>query len=443
MNATASTTSITATEKPTRYRWFLVTLAFFAIITNYMDRANLSIALPYMKDDLNLSSSEAGFILGAFFWTYALCQIPAGMLVDRFGAKVVLGVAVIWWSAFTMATSLVRTGAGLLGLRLMLGVGEAGAFPAATKFVERWFPRTERGMATGIYDSGARGGTLIALPICTAIIGAWGWQASFIITGLIGIVWAIVWKFTASEYPSQSRHVNQAEVRHIQGEAKDERISTVTIRWKTLLKTRQIWAMALGLACQSYVIYFFITWYPTYLVNERGFSLLQLGFFGVLPGIAGLIGSFVGGWASDKIANSGYGISVGRKVCIVVGMVLSASIGLAGLATQAWLALALLSLAFFGVSAATSSMLAIPADVSPSGSRSIVGTLAGFQNSIANFAGIASPVVIGYLKDQTGSFAPGLLSASAVALIGCLIYVFLLGPIKQNMFDHAIEERTE
>ncbi|MFJ9993059.1 MFS transporter [Pseudomonas putida] len=442
MSSTLSA-DISVGEKPSRYRWFLVTLAFLAIITNYMDRANLSIALPYMKDDLNLSSSEAGFILGAFFWTYALCQIPAGMLVDRFGAKVVLGAAVIWWSVFTMATSLVRTGAGLLGLRLMLGVGEAGAFPAATKFVERWFPRTERGMATGIYDSGARGGTLIALPLCTAIIGAWGWQASFIVTGLIGIVWAVVWKFTASEYPSQNKYVNRAEVRHIQGDAQEERISTVRIRWKALLRTRQIWAMALGLACQSYVIYFFITWYPTYLVNERGFSLLQLGFFGVLPGIAGLIGSFVGGWASDEIANSGYGISVGRKVCIVVGMVLGASIGLAGLATEAWLALALLSLAFFGVSAATSSMLAIPADVSPSGSRSIVGTLAGFQNSIANFAGIASPVIIGYLKDQTGSFAPGLLSASVIALTGCLIYVFLLGPIKQNMFDHVVEDRIQ
>ncbi|WP_460152811.1 MFS transporter [Pseudomonas sp. S2_B07] len=432
-----------ATEKPTRYRWFLVTLAFLAIITNYMDRANLSIALPYMKADLNLSSSEAGFILGAFFWTYALFQIPAGMLVDRFGAKVVLGVAVVWWSAFTIATSLVRSGAGLLGLRLMLGVGEAGAFPAATKFVERWFPRSERGTATGIYDSGARGGTLIALPLCTAIIGAWGWKASFIVTGLIGIIWVVVWKFAATEYPSQSKNVNKAEVEHILGGAKDERISTVRVRWKALLKTRQIWAMALGLACQSYVIYFFITWYPTYLVNERGFSLLQLGFFGVLPGIAGLIGSFTGGWASDKIANSGYGVSVGRKVCIVVGMVLGASIGLAGFAAQAWLALALLSLAFFGVSAATSSMLALPADMSPSGSKSIVGTIAGFQNSVANFAGIASPIVIGYLKDQTGSFAPGLLSASAVALLGCLIYVFMLGPIKSDVFTHAVEERTK
>ncbi|MDA8481031.1 MFS transporter [Citrobacter sp. Awk 4] len=428
-------------DKPTRYRWFLVFMAFIAIVTNYMDRANLSLALPYMKDEFGLTSAEAGFILGAFFWTYALFQIPAGMLVDRFGSKIVLAVAVVWWSAFTMATSVVRTSAGLLGVRLMLGVGEAGAFPAATKFVERWFPPGERGMATGIYDSGARGGTLIAIPVCTALIAGFGWQASFLVTGLIGIIWVVVWMFMASEYPSQSRFVNRAEVQHIQGEIKDERISTVRIRWRVLLKTRAIWAMALGLACQSYVIYFFITWYPTYLVNERGFSMLQLGFFGVLPGIAGFIGSFVGGWASDKIANSGYGIGVGRKVCIVIGMMLSASIGLAGFATQAWLALALLSLAFFGVSAATSSMLALPADVSPPGSKSIVGTIAGFQNSIANFAGIASPVIIGYLKDQTGSFAPGLLSASFAALVGCLIYIFMLGPVKPDIFNHAIEDK--
>jgi len=394
-----------------------------------------------MRDDLNLSSSEAGFILGAFFWTYAMCQIPAGILVDRFGSKVVLGIAVVWWSAFTMATSMVRSGSSLLGLRLLLGIGEAGAFPAATKFVERWFPSTERGLATGIYDSGARGGTLLALPLCTAIIAAWGWQASFLITGLIGLLWAIGWKCLASEYPSESRFVNKAELDHIQGEQAQHKVSTVRVRWGKLLRTRALWAMALGLACQSYVIYFFITWYPAYLVNERGFSLLQLGFFGVLPGIAGLVGSFVGGWASDKIANCGYGISVGRKVCIVVGMVLSSSIGLAGFASQAWLALLLLSVAFFGVSAATSSMFALPADVSPSGSRSIVGTIAGFQNCIANFAGIASPVVIGYLKDQTGSFAPGLWSASIVALVGCLIYVFMLGPVKPDLFNHAVEDK--
>ncbi len=418
----------------------MVAMAFIAIVTNYLDRANLSVALPYMDADLHLSATESGLILGAFFWTYSIFQIPAGVLVDKLGAKVMFTGAVIWWSLFTMVTGLARGGASLLGLRLLLGVGEAAAFPAAAKFVERWFPPTERGMATGVYSSGARGGSLIALPICTAIIMAFGWKASFFITGVIGIVWAIVWFFIAREFPSQSRFVNAAEVAHIGVTCSSNEKPATRIRWSCLLRSRVIWAMSLGFAAQGYVVYFFITWYPTYLVAERGFSLLKLGFFGIIPGIAGFCGSWLGGYLTDRIAKSRYGLNVARKFCIVVGMALSATIGLAGLVPQAWLALLLLSIAFFGVSVATTNILALPADFSPSGSRSIAGTVAGFQNAVSNLAGIASPAVIGYLKDTTGSFSPGLISASIVAILGCLIYMFALGPIRSDVLEHLIEE---
>ncbi|BBU30562.1 MFS transporter [Burkholderia sp. THE68] len=434
------TTAIAGAEKPTKFRWFMVFLAFLAIVTNYMDRANLAVALPYMNTELHLSSGESGLILGAFFWTYAAFQIPAGMLVDRLGAKAVFAAAVVWWSVFTMATGLARGAASLLGLRFLLGVGEAGAFPAATKFVERWFPPTERGLASGIYDCGARGGTLIALPICTAIITAYGWKASFIFTGAVGLVWVVVWLFVASEFPSQSRFVNEAEAKHIEEGAPATKKPAARIKWGRLFTSRVVWAMSLGFACQGYVIYFFITWYPTYLVKERGFTLLQLGIYGILPGLAGLVGSWFGGWISDRIAASHYGLNFARKSCIVVGMALSATIGLAGIVTQAWLALLLLSIAFFGVSVATSSILALPADVSTRGERSVAGTVAGFQNCVANLAGIASPAVIGFLKDATGSFTPGLVSASIVAIIGCLIYIFALGPIRSGVLDHVIAD---
>lgn len=426
--------------KPTKFRWLMVFLAFVAIVTNYMDRANLAVALPYMNTDLHLSAGESGLILGAFFWTYAAFQIPAGMLVDRLGAKAVFAAAVVWWSAFTMATGLARGAASLLGLRFLLGVGEAGAFPAATKLVERWFPSTERGLASGIYDCGARGGTLIALPICTAIITAYGWKASFLFTGAVGLVWVVVWLLVASEFPSQNRFVNEAEASHIEGGAPTPQKSTVRIKWGKLFTSKVVWAMSLGFACQGYVIYFFITWYPTYLVKARGFTLLQLGFYGILPGLAGLVGSWFGGWISDKLAASRYGLNFARKICIVVGMALSATIGLAGIATQAWVALLLLSIAFFGVSVATSSILALPADMSSRGERSVAGTVAGFQNCIANLAGIASPAVIGFLKDVTGSFTPGLVSASIVAIAGCLIYIFALGPIRSDVLEHVIAD---
>lgn len=426
--------------KPTKFRWFMVFLAFLAIVTNYMDRANLAVALPYMNTDLHLSAGESGLILGAFFWTYAAFQIPAGMLVDRLGAKAVFAAAVVWWSVFTMATGLARGAASLLGLRFLLGVGEAGAFPAATKLVERWFPSTERGLASGIYDCGARGGTLIALPICTAIITAYGWKASFLFTGAIGLVWVVVWFLVASEFPSQNRFVNEAEARHIEGGAPAPQKSSVRIKWSKLFTSKVVWAMSLGFACQGYVIYFFITWYPTYLVKARGFTLLQLGFYGILPGLAGLVGSWFGGWISDKLAASHYGLDFARKACIVVGMALSATIGLAGIVTQAWVALLLLSIAFFGVSVATSSILALPADMSSRGERSVAGTVAGFQNCVANLAGIASPAAIGFLKDATGSFTPGLVSASIVAIVGCLIYIFALGPIRPDVLEHVIAD---
>ncbi|GAB5097812.1 MFS transporter [Caballeronia sp. HLA56] len=218
------------------------------------------------------------------------------MLVDRLGAKAGFAAAVVWWSVFTMATGLARGGASLLGLRVLLGVGEAGAFPAATKFVERWFPPTERGLASGIYDCGARGGTLIALPVCTAIITAYGWKASFLVTGVVGLVWVAVWLLVASEFPSQSRFVNEAEVKHVEQDVPAVKKPAVRIKWRKLFTSRVVSATSLGFACQGYVIYFFITWYPTYLVKERGFSLLQLGIYGILPGLAGLMGSWLGGW---------------------------------------------------------------------------------------------------------------------------------------------------
>jgi ACS family glucarate transporter-like MFS transporter len=425
--------------KATKMRWVMVILAFFAILTNYMDRANLAIALPYMNGELHLTSGESGLILGAFFWTYAAFQVPAGMLVDRLGARVVFAGAVLWWSLFTMATTIARGTFSLLGVRLLLGVGEAGAFPAATKLVERWFPATERGLASGIYDCGARGGTLIAIPLCTAVILAWGWRASFIVTGAIGLAWVLVWLILSTEYPAQNKRTNEAEVRLIEHLAASvPRQAQAKISWFSLLRSRMVWAMSLGFACQGYVIYFFITWYPTYLVKERGFTLLQLGLFGILPGIAGLIGSWFGGWLSDRIARSSLGLNVGRKFCIVLGMAMSAVIGFAGLASQDWLALILLSISFFGVSIATSSILALPADISAKGEASVAGTVAGFQNCIGNLAGIVSPAVIGYLRDATGSFTPGLVSASVVAIMGCLIYIFFVGTITEGALDARV-----
>ena len=190
--------------RPTRssMRWYIVAMAFLGTSINYIDRANLGVALPSLKTEFHLSPEMSGLILGAFFWTYASFQLPSGWFVDKVGPRIAYTVAVVWWSIFTSATAIARGFASMFGFRLLLGIGEAPAYPTNAKSVAEWFPKSERAFATAIYDSGARAGTVAALPLCTWIIKSWGWRSSFVITGIIGIVWSLVW-YALYRHPSQ------------------------------------------------------------------------------------------------------------------------------------------------------------------------------------------------------------------------------------------------
>lgn len=425
--------SFIAPDKPQgKIRWIIIWLAFLAIAIGYIDRANLSVALPYLTEELDLDPTYSGLILGAFFWTYSLFQFPSGWLADKLGSRFTFAFSVLWWSVFTALTAFARGFYSLLSLRLLLGVGEAGAFPAATRVVEEWFPKHERGFASGIYDSGARGGTMIAIPIVSALVAAVGWKGSFLITGAIGLLWVLIWlKFY--RIPREQQILSTEEFEYIKkgGGAKiRDHTEESTIKWRDIAKNRTVWGMSLGFACQSYVIYFFITWFPTYLVQERGFDLLELGIWGTIPGITAFIGNFFGGWVSDKLIYRGFSITAARKTCIVAGMIISGVIGLAGQVESPMAALALLSLSFAGVTFATSSIVALPADISPQEGASIAGSIQGFQNGISNLAGIISPTVIGWLYSVTGEFKMGLLSATFAAFLGCILYIFMVGKIE-------------
>ncbi|MER5439738.1 MFS transporter [Streptomyces sp. NPDC002790] len=431
------TTSVGAATAPpnqrrSRVRWVMIWLAFAGLLISYVDRANLSVALPYMTHDLNIDPALSGLLLGAFFWTYSLFQIPMGWLVDRFGSRMLYAAAVAWWSLITVAMAAVRGLGTLIGARLLLGIGEAAAFPACTKVVERWFPRQERGTASGIYDSGARGGTLLATPVVTALIAVVGWRGSFVITGALGLIWVVFWLKMYRE-PREHPKVNAAELAHIeagQAQETDAPADAPQPRWQDLLRYRTIWGMALGFACQSFVIYFFITWFPSYLVEARGFSLLSLGILGMIPAITAFIGNFVGGWATDALVRRGHSLTLARKSCIVAGMLVSSVIGLAAVVDSSAMALILLSLSFGGVTFATSSIVTLPADVAPVSTRPWASTIQGFQNSLSNLAGVASPFVIGLLYSRTGSFTGGLVAAAGVAVAGCLVYLFMVGDIE-------------
>ncbi|GAA4838530.1 MFS transporter [Saccharopolyspora rosea] len=419
----------TAPTRRTKIRWLMVLLAFLAIAINYVDRANLSVALPYMNAELGLSPELSGLLLGAFFWTYSVFQIPLGRLVDRFGTKVMFAAAVAWWSLFTAATAVARGFASLFAVRLLLGLGEAGAFPACTKLVEEWFPRRERATASGIYDSGARGGTMLAIPIVTALVMWLGWRGSFVITGSIGLVWVAVWWWLYRR-PREHPWVSEAELEHIEQDAAAQTSEADQVRWQDLLRNRTVWGMALGFACQAFVIYFFITWFPSYLVDERGFSLLELGIFGTLPGIVAFAGNFLGGAVSDRLVRRGHSLTFARKSCIVGGMLGSSVIALAAVVDSSWLALALLAFSFGSVTFATTCIVTLPTDIAPRSAKSCSGTIQGIQNAASNVAGAVSPALIGLIYGFTGSFVGGLVAAGAVAVLACLIYLFVVGDIE-------------
>lgn len=176
-----------------RARWMMIWLCFLANTVNYIDRANLAVAAPSIRQELGLDAAAMGLVLSGFFWTYSVMQLPFGWFADRVGAKLALSVAVVWWSAFTAATALARGFGSLLGVRLLLGAGEAGAYPTCAKVTAQWFPRAERGLASSIFDSGSRVGSALSLPVVTWLIGGFGWRTSFVVTGALGFVWVVAW----------------------------------------------------------------------------------------------------------------------------------------------------------------------------------------------------------------------------------------------------------
>jgi ACS family D-galactonate transporter-like MFS transporter len=416
-----------------KLRWAVVGMCFLGVSINYLDRANLSIAMPTIVDEFNISHTLEGLILGAFFWTYALFQLPAGHFIDKLGARVTYAFAVVWWSVFT-ALSAVATGAtSLFGFRLGLGIGESASYPASAKVVSRWFPARERALATSIYDSGARFGSAVALPVVAALVAWLGWRASFVVTGALGVIWAVAWLLWYRE-PRAKSGLSAEELDYIEqggargGDPAAEGVADAAaareIRWRELFAYRTVWGMMLGFFCLNFVIYFFITWFPTYLHDARGFSLLGTGFYGVIPAIVAIFGGWLGGWVSDRIYDRTGDLNKARKVCLVGGMAFSSVIALAVVVPSAAAALALLSVCYASLTFAAASVWSLPADVAPSDGQ--VASIGGIQNFASNLAGVGSPFFVGALYDATGSFVVPLVVVGCLGLVGALSYAFVV-----------------
>jgi ACS family glucarate transporter-like MFS transporter len=406
-------------------------MCFLGVAINYLDRANLSIAMPDIVREFGISHTVEGLLLGAFFWTYALFQLPAGHFIDRLGARVTYAFAVLWWSVFTALSAVATGAASLFGFRLGLGMGESASYPASAKVVSTWFPRRERALATSIYDSGARFGSAVALPVVAALVAWLGWRASFVVTGALGVVWAAVWILWYRE-PREKRGLSDEELGYIEaggarGADSEDRAGTPAapeVRWRQLFGYRTVWGMMLGFFCLNFVIYFFITWFPTYLHDERGFSLLGTGFYGVIPAIVAIFGGWLGGWTSDRIYRRTGDLNKARKTCLVGGMLFSSVIALAVIVPSPAGALALLSVCYASLAFAAASVWSLPADVAPTEGQ--VASIGGIQNFASNLAGVGSPFFVGALYDLTGSFVAPLVVVGCLGLLGAFAYAVVV-----------------
>ena len=315
----------------TKVRYFILFMCFVGISINYLDRANMSVALPFIDSELglNLTNTEKGLILGAFFWAYDGMMLLAGWITDKLGARKTFSLAAVWWSVFTALTPLAYSFWTFFAVRFALGAGEAPAYPSATKAASRWFPKSERAFATAVIDSGSRVGTVLALPIVTAIIAVATWHYSFIILGAVGIIWAFFWYVTYRD-PTEHERANDLERRYIIENGgrtvENDDPEAAKIKWVDLFRYRTIWGMMIGFFCLNFVIYFFLTWFPSYLKTARGLNLAELGLYGMLPGLSAVVTAWIAGALADRAIRNGANVTTVRKIIMVGGMLGGAAI---------------------------------------------------------------------------------------------------------------------
>lgn len=447
----APTADPSATARTGR-RWIILAMLFAVTTINYADRATISIAGPDIKKALDLSSVQMGFIFSAFAWSYVAAQLPGGWLLDRFGSKITYFFSIFLWSAFTMFTGAVGffTGgaavAALFLLRLLVGAAEAPSFPGNSRIASAWFPTRERGRAVAIFNSAQYFATVLFAPLMGWLVHSHGWESVFYVMGALGILVSFVW-LKVIYGPHQHPKVSQAELQYIQegGALVDlERDKPVAgarqvnsfACIKELLGNRMLLGVYVGQYCITTLTYFFLTWFPVYLVQERGMTILKAGFVASLPAVAGFLGGIVGGWISDALSRAGYSLSVARKVPIVLGMLMSMSMNACNYIETHTLVIAVMSLAFFGKGIGALGW-AVVSDTSPKEAGGLSGAL---FNTFGNVAGITTPIVIGYIVQHTGSFSGALVYVGANAAVAIACYLFIVGDIQRVSLHKSLKK---
>ncbi len=423
-----------ATNQRSRVRYGMLALVFVNVVINYLDRSNISVAGAMLSEDLNLSSVQLGLIFSAFGWTYALLQIPGGLIADRFGPRILYAFCLITWSIATLCQGFVRGFATLFALRLATGAFEAPSYPINNRIVTSWFPEQERASSIALYVSGQFIGLAFLTPVLTNVQVHFGWQGLFIGTGLVGLLWGVVW-YVFYRDPSDHTGVNQAELDYIEeggglirGRKADPNQTSVW-KWsnlKQVFSSRTLWGVYIGQFSMNAILWFFLTWFPTYLVKYRGMDFVKSGYLASIPFLAACAGLLLSGFISDSLVRRGWSVSKARKTPIIIGLLIAISIvGPNYTNDEAWV-IFFLSLAFFGAGMALISWVFVSL-LSP---KHLIGLTGGVFNFMGNLASIVVPIVIGYIA-QGGNFKPALVFIGALGLLGACSYIFLVGKIER------------
>jgi ACS family D-galactonate transporter-like MFS transporter len=404
-------TATTTHEAPSRARingvLFLLTLS---VLINYIDRSNLSIAAPLIKDELRISASQLGTLLSAFFWTYALMQIPAGWLVDRFDVKRVFAAGFLLWSAATAVTGVLHGFAALLMIRVILGVGESVAFPSYSKIIATHFDKSRRGSANSLIIAGLALGPALGMLVGGTVVGRFGWRPFFLALGLIGLLWLAPW------WAWMPRRQTPAAV-SVPGAP----------GYIHVLAQRSAWGTCLGQAAINYYLYFLVTWLPFYLVRARHLSMNTMALCGGLVFLMSAVAATVWGILSDHWVKTGSSPTFVCKSSMALGCGgIGVTLALTAV-TEGYLFIVMLAATgmFLGISGCHS--WAIPQALA---GPLMVGRWTGLQNFIGNLGGAVSPLLTGFLLDRTHSFHIPFFITAAVAVMGALSWTLIVGPIE-------------
>ena len=406
--------------RATHVRHIVLGMTVAAYMITYMDRVVISSAAPSMQKELGLSMVTMGWILASFRWGYSLFQLPGGWLGDRIGPRRALSLIVVWWSAFTSLTALSWSATSLAAFRFLFGMGEAGAFPIATRSLSRWMLPAERGMAQGVTHAGSRLGAALTPPLVVALIIAYGWRAPFFLFGILGVAWAAAWFFWYRDTPEEHASVNQAERDLIHNSMGGARSATSrSVPWSKLLGSQCLWFVSAMYFCYGYCISVYLDWFPTYLKDHRGFSLKQMGFYAMLPLLAGTLGDLLGGLVSDKILRRTGNIAVARRSVAMTGFLMAASGIIPATLTHDPVACVWFScIGVFGLELTVGVSWALPLDLA----ADYAGSASSLMNMCGNIGGAISPTILAYLVKGYGWDVPFFV-ASCLCVNAALLYL--------------------